>query len=159
MHLIDTHQHLWRREQFRLPWIEAGSVLDRDYMVEDYASETEGLGVAKTVYMEVDVAEEQQAAEAEWVTGMCLRSDNTMAGAVIGGRPASPEFVHYLDRVVTTPEIKGVRQVLHGASTPRGFCLQPAFVEGVRLLGERGLSFDLCMRAPEIGRASCRERV
>jgi predicted TIM-barrel fold metal-dependent hydrolase len=46
-----------------------------------------------------------------------------------------------------------VRQVLHGDSTPRGFCLAPEFIKGVQTLGEFGKSFDLCMRPAELADA------
>jgi predicted TIM-barrel fold metal-dependent hydrolase len=49
-----------------------------------------------------------------------------------------------------SPEVKGVRQVLHGGATPAGYCLQEDFVRGIRLLGERDLSFDLCLRPGEL---------
>lgn len=148
--IIDTHQHLWSREQFRLSWIERGSVLDRDYSISDYQAETSGLNVAMTVYMEVDVDEEDQKKEAVWAVDMCRNTDHPMVAAVISGRPASPRFAEYLDAVAMEPEVAGVRQVLHGNSTPPGFCLQPSFIEGIRQLGDRGLSFDLCMRSGEL---------
>jgi L-fuconolactonase len=40
--------------------------------------------------------------------------------------------------------------VLHGGSTPAGYCLQEPFVRGIRVLGESGLSFDLCLRPKEL---------
>jgi predicted TIM-barrel fold metal-dependent hydrolase len=46
--------------------------------------------------------------------------------------------------------VKGVRQVLHGPGTPAGYCLDKAFIQGIRLLGELGMSFDLCMRPAEL---------
>src|SRR5690349_16708786 len=127
--IIDTHQHLWNREQFRLSWIEPGSVLDRDYSVHDYQAETSGLNVAMTVYMEVDVDEEDQKKEAVWAVDMCRSTDHPMVAAVISGRPASPQFAEYLESVAMEPEVAGVRQVLHGSSTPAGFCLQPSFID------------------------------
>src|SRR5262249_17930264 len=110
---------------------------------------TEGLNVVKSVYMEVDVAPEQQAEEAEYVMDLCERDDNPMAAAVISGRPASETFEPYIRRFAASPYIKGVRQVLHGR-TPAGHCLSPEFIRGIRLLGDLGLSFDLCMRAEEL---------
>jgi L-fuconolactonase len=69
---------------------------------------------------------------------------------VVSGRPADPGFEDYLLRFRTNPCLKGVRQVLHtGATVPR-FCLEPAFVNGIRLLGDRGLSFDLCLRNDQL---------
>jgi L-fuconolactonase len=147
--VVDTHQHLWDLSKFRLPWLEEGYPLTKSYVMEDYLRETAGLNVVKTIYMEVDVVPEQHVAEAEYVMDLCERDDNPMVGAVIGGRPASAEFGAYLDRFRDRPSIKGVRQVLHGG-TPRGYCLTPEFVAGVRLLGERGLRFDICLPPEEL---------
>lgn len=147
--VIDTHQHLWDLSKFRLPWLEGGGPLAHSHVMEDYLRESEGLNVVKTIYMEVDVTPEQHVAEAEYVIALCERDDNPMAGAVIGGRPAASDFEAYVDRFQEVPYIKGVRQVLHGG-TPRGYCLEPEFVRGVRLLGERGLRYDLCLRPEEL---------
>jgi predicted TIM-barrel fold metal-dependent hydrolase len=74
-----------------------------------------------------------------------------MVGAVISGRPASSEFRAYIMQFKESPWIKGVRQVLHGPSNPAGFCLDKQFVKSVQLLGELGMSFDLCLRSGELG--------
>src|SRR5690606_14884403 len=34
--IIDTHQHLWDLKRFRLPWIQKGSPLARNYLLADY---------------------------------------------------------------------------------------------------------------------------
>jgi L-fuconolactonase len=73
-----------------------------------------------------------------------------MAAAVISGRPASSGFRPYISKFEGSPYIKGVRQVLHGEGTPRGYCLDKQFVKGIQLLGELGMSFDLCMRSGEL---------
>lgn len=143
--IIDTHQHLWDLSLFRLNWLSGAGKLNKSFVMEDYFEATEGLNVVKTVYMEVDVAEDQQVLEAEYVIDLCQRDDNPMVGAVIGGRPASEDFPAYVKRFAGNPAIKGVRQVLHGGGTPEGTCLQPEYLRGVRLLGENGLRFDLCL--------------
>jgi L-fuconolactonase len=149
MPIVDTHQHLWDLDKFRLPWIEKGTVLARSYLPKDYAEATSGLNVVKSVYMEVDVDPKQQDAEAEYVIGLCEQGD-VMKAAVISGRPASEGFRDYIMKYKDSPYIKGVRQVLHGDSTPKGYCLDKQFVRSVRLLGEMGMSFDLCMRPAEL---------
>jgi predicted TIM-barrel fold metal-dependent hydrolase len=148
--IVDTHQHLWDLGKFRLPWIQKGSSLDRNFLMSDYLKATEGLNVVKTVYMEVDVDPAQQTAEAEYVLDLCRRADNPMAAAVISGRPASDEFANYIRRFKDSAYIKGVRQVLHGAGTPPGYCLDRNFIRGIRLLGELGMSYDLCLRPGEL---------
>ena len=149
--IIDTHQHLWDLDRFELPWIEGAPSLNRNYVTGDYLAATAGLNVVKTVYMEVDVTAAQHRAEAEHLIELCAAYDNPTAGAVIGGDMTSGEFAAYIRRFAASPAIKGVRQVLHGPATPQGFCLAPQFVKNVRLLGELGLCFDLCMRPSELG--------
>jgi predicted TIM-barrel fold metal-dependent hydrolase len=73
-----------------------------------------------------------------------------MIGAIISGRPASDDFAKYLAPFKNKSPIKGLRQVLHGEGTPKGYCLDPKFIRGIRLLGDCGLSFDLCMRPEEL---------
>jgi predicted TIM-barrel fold metal-dependent hydrolase len=148
--IVDTHQHLWDLNEFTLPWIKKGDPLAKNYLLADYLSEAAGLNVVQTVYMEVDVDPAQQTAEAEHAVGLCKRADSPMTAAVISGRPASEGFAKYLDPFKHSAYVKGVRQVLHVEATPPGYCLDEKFVAGIRLLGERGLSFDLCMRSKEL---------
>lgn len=151
--IVDTHQHLWDLERFRLPWIKKNTPLARSFVMKDYLAATQGLNVVKAVYMEVDVAPEQQVAEAEYVLDICRQGKTPTVAAVISGRPAANTFRNYVNRFKGNRYLKGVRQVLHGEGTPAGYCLAPDFVRGLRVLDETGLSFDLCMRAAELGDA------
>jgi len=152
--IVDTHQHLWDLSKFNLPWLESAQPLAKNFLMIDYLQATAGLNVVKTVYMEVDVAPEQQDAEVDYVTELCRRDDNPMAAAVVSGRPASESFAAYLARHRDNAYIRGVRQVLHVPATPRGYCLQKPFIAGIRRLGEQGWSFDLCMRSDELADAA-----
>src|SRR5205814_2218394 len=62
----------------------------------------------------------------------------------------SDGFAKYARQFKDSKYIKGIRQVLHVPGTPAGYCLEKPFVAGIRLLGELGLSFDLCMRPAEL---------
>jgi predicted TIM-barrel fold metal-dependent hydrolase len=148
--IVDTHEHLWDLTKFNLPWTKGNEKLGRSFVTKDYLEATKGLNLVKSVYMEVDVDPAQQVQEAEYVTDLCQRNDNPMVAAVISGRPASSEFKAYITKYKDSPYIKGVRQVLHGDSNPVGFCLDKQFVKSVQLLGDLGMSFDLCMRSGEL---------
>jgi L-fuconolactonase len=151
--IIDTHLHLWDLTRLRLPWITRGDALDRNYTMADYQTARDGLNVVKAVYMEVDVADEHKRAEADFVLDICRQGNTPMVGAVIGGRPASDGFRAYLEPLRNNRYLKGVRQVLHADTTPPGTGTQQAFLRGVRLLGDWGLRFDLCMRPTDLGDA------
>lgn len=148
--IIDTHQHLWDLSKFTLPWVDGAPAINRSYLQSDYAAATAGLNVVKAVYMEVDVDPAQQVAEAHYIIEQCKREDTPTAGAVISGRPGAETFAAYITQFKGNPYIKGVRQVLHVPETPAGYCLQPTFVKNIQLLGELGMSFDLCLRPSEL---------
>lgn len=149
--LVDTHQHLWDISKFKLPWLEgAPEVLKRSYVMQDYLQATAGLNVTRAVYMEVDVDPAQQVQEAEHLLSICRSGKFPTVGAVISGRPNSSGFRDYILKFKNTPEVKGVRQVLHAPEAKRGLCLESQFVRSVQLLGELGKSFDLCMRPKEL---------
>ena len=71
---------------------------------------------------------------------------------MVGGNPTNETFREYATGLKGNPYVRGVRQVLHGGMKP-GACLETTFVSHIRLLGELGLSFDLCMRPQDLGDA------
>jgi len=148
--VIDTHQHLWDLSKFKLGWLKKGEPLDASYTPTEYATATEGLNVVKAVYMEVDVVEEQQQQEADYVIALCESKKTPTCAAVISGRPNSEGFAKYATAFKGSRYVKGFRQVLHVPTTPAGYCLEAKFVKGIQLLGELGLSFDLCLRPAEL---------
>ena len=149
--IVDTHQHLWDLSKFQPPWLKgAPKVITSSHDTGDYRQATKGLNVVKAVYMEIDVAPEQQVEEAKYVIEISASADHPTVAGVISGRPNSEQFASYIQQFKSSPYIKGVRQVLQVDSTPQGFCLQPQFVKSVQLLGELGMSFDLCMRPMEL---------
>ncbi len=151
--IVDPHVHLWDLSKFTLPWIAKDSPYNRSFVMKDYLDAIAGTGVVKGVYMEVDVEPKQQTEEANYVLDICRRNDTPLKAAVISGRPAADDFGKYLDQFKENKFLKGVRQVLHSPATPAGFGVQANFIRGVRLLGERGLCFDLCMRPADLADA------
>ncbi len=148
--IVDTHVHLWDLKTFRLPWLAEEPALNRSYDWGDYRQAVEGQPLDKAVYLEVDVEPSQQTQEARAIVELCRSGKTAIKGAVISGRPASEGFAAYLRQFHADPEIKGLRQVLHGPGTPAGYCLDPKFVAGIRRLGDLGLSYDICIRPGEL---------
>lgn len=152
--VVDTHQHLWNLDEFKLAWFDPntpeGKILGHNFTPKEYAEATKGLNVVKAVYMEVDVVPEQQQKEADYITGLCKGGDTLTCAAVVSGRPNSDGFAEYAKQFKGSKYVKGLRQVLHVKSTPAGYCLDGPFVKGIQLLGELGLSFDMCVRPAEL---------
>src|SRR5262249_8529088 len=124
--------------------------LDRSYLSADYRAASKGLNIVRAVYLEVDVDAAQQQAEADAVVALCKKADTPTRAAVISGRPASDGFAKYIRPFKDSVYVRGLRQVLHGPSPPAGYCLEKAFIRGIRLLGDLGLHFELCIRHAEM---------
>lgn len=150
MKIIDTHQHLWDLDKFRLPWIAKGSFLDRNFLVSDYQEAVRGLGVTQSVYLEVDVAANQQQEEADYIAELCQKKKSPTRAAVISGRPESDGFAAYIRPFKDHPSIRGLRRVLHSEQTPQGHCLKKEFVKGIQLMGELNLHFEICPRSGDL---------
>lgn len=149
--IVDTHLHLWDLKRFNLPWLSsAPEVINRGFSLDDFRIAAEGLGIAKTIYMEVDVHPAQQVQEAEFAIGLCEDKNSSVAGAVIGGYPHEKGFAEYLKRFVNSKWVKGVRTVLLAPDRPAALCLTHGFVDSMKRLGDQQMTFDLCMRPDEL---------
>ncbi len=148
--IIDTHQHLWDLDQLRLPWLQPGGELTRNYTLADYKEATKGLGIQKAIYMEVAVAPEQKLAEAEHIIKVCQDKSNPTCAAVIGGLILEDSFRDYILRFKGNPFIKGIR---HGLNNPAQL-ESNQLIQNLRLLGTLNMSFDLLVPPRLIGQAA-----
>jgi L-fuconolactonase len=146
--IIDTHQHFWDLDRFRLPWIGPAHPLRRNFLLADYWHAAEGTGITRTIYMEVAVDPAQQAAEAEYVLKLAADPANRIAGAVLAGQPAADGFSDSIARLKQNPLVKGIRAPLAGSMQGGAFVLEKAFVAGVGRLGQEGLRFDINVHGP-----------
>lgn len=158
--IIDTHQHLWDLTKLDVPWVNKVDSLNRSFLVSDYAEATRKTDdcafdyrIEKTIYMEVDVAESNIKKEIDTVVDLIRNPENSICAMIAATRPGEVFFGEILEIADSTPEIVGFRQVLHTELTPKGFCLQPEFLEDVSRLAETNKTFDICIRSEELADA------
>ena len=134
----------------QLPWLAGVSTLNRDYLITDYLKAIQGQGIHRSVYVEVDVTVEQRGLEVELIAEFCKKPNLPVKAIVASADPLSDDFEAQFERLRAVEYVRGVRRVLHTPETPARYCLSAQFVNGVRRLGEAGLTFDLCMRPGEL---------
>ncbi|MEX0324926.1 MAG: amidohydrolase [Puniceicoccaceae bacterium] len=147
MELIDTHQHLFYRDDLHYPWLAEFKPLDDDYTIQRYAEEAGPVKPTGTLFMECDVAESDSAREAHFMYGLAEAAPIPMLGVIAAARPEEAGFEAYLDSI-DHDLLVGIRRVLHVA--PEGTAEAPLFVPHLRKLAGRGLTFDLCVRADQL---------
>ncbi|RYY62547.1 MAG: amidohydrolase [Chitinophagaceae bacterium] len=136
--IIDSHQHFWKYDPVRDRWIGDGmDVLKKDFLPVDLLPELDNNGVDGCVAV--------QASESDQETSFLLElaGRNTFIKGVVGWIDLeSPTLEQQLHSYQQYPLLKGFRPMLQ-SDPQRDKMLQPAFLNGVRLLQEYGFTLDL----------------
>ncbi|GAC1654372.1 MAG: amidohydrolase family protein [Gemmatimonadaceae bacterium] len=141
--VVDAHVHFWNPEILEYPWLSEARPLNRAFLPSDYAEPRSTAGVTRAVFVEANCVTTDGRREADMIDALA-RDEPWIAGIVAFVSLADgATSMQALDDLSPLPRVKGVRQNIQGQ--PAGFCLQPDFVRGVREVGRRGLSFDICV--------------
>jgi L-fuconolactonase len=145
--MIDTHFHLWHRADAPQRGILATAYLQRDFTWEDFRTAWDGLPVERCVEVQVvDFAD--PATEARFVSEIAER-DGRLSGYIGWARLESAQAAADIEALVAFPLARGVRRTLQIEADPR-FALSEGYQRGARLLGERALLCELCVRHEQI---------
>src|SRR5262245_45690482 len=147
--IVDSHLHLWDPTHFRMPWLDGNTVLDKPYGLAEYRQHTAGVQVEAMVYLQVEVAPAYGLLEAEWVVARA--AEDPRIEAIVAWAPCEygDQSRAYLECLgAFSPLVRGVRRLIQGE--PLGFARDPRFVGGVQILPEYGLSFDICVKHPQL---------
>ena len=144
--LVDTHRHLILRDRLGYGWTADLPALAGDFAPADYDRLTAGLGVAGALHMETGVDEADWRTEARLVAGL---ADPRLLGQIASCRPETAAgFEDWLDECAGL-RVVGFRRILH--VVPDDLSGTATFRANLRRIAARGLAFDLCLRADQLG--------
>lgn len=141
--VIDSHFHIWDPNTQNLPWLETtdGSIT-KTYTFEDlkacYAA-YDDVDFVGGVYVEIDCDD-------------ALGEDNDAFNHVQN----NPQILACMLRSDVSPYMRvpinavGIREPLHIDSKPKGRCLEPSFIEGLKAMAKSGIPFESCNRVEEL---------
>ncbi|RFP85849.1 amidohydrolase [Rhodobacteraceae bacterium 63075] len=153
---IDAHHHLWDLGEVHYPWLMARgqarffgdpAPIQRDYLLSEFRAEAGAEGVTASVHIQVGA--EDAMAEARWVQSVAEGAPDWPLPQVVFCDLTAPDLATRLDDFQSLPTVRGVRQIIgrapgeDAASGTNALLDDPAFAEGLREAGQRGLSFDL----------------
>jgi L-fuconolactonase len=142
--IIDTHLHLWDPLNLKYPWLDDVPLLNKPCLLSDYIEATDGLEIEKMVFVQCECEFSQCEQEAAWVTDQA-KFDKRIQGIVPWApleKGAGARDV--LERFSVNKLIKGIRRIIQFEPDPE-FCLKPGFVQGVKMLADYNMSFDICI--------------
>ncbi len=136
---VDTHQHFWNLDEVAYPWLAPalGSIY-RNFEAEELAPQLMAAGVEKTVIVQA------MDSYADTDSMLNIAVENDWVAGVVGWAPLHDpdEAARKLDEYALNPYFKGIRHLIHEESNP-DWLLQKQVIEGLQLLADRGLTFDV----------------
>ena len=136
--IVDSHVHLWDPSALEYPWLAALPALRRPFLSDDLAAAVGEAPVRRVVFVEANARVDQALAE----VALAARAPMVAAIVAYAALDQPDTLAERLELLRDRPLVKGVRHNIQG--NPPGFVLRDSFVDGVREVGRRGLSFDLC---------------
>jgi predicted TIM-barrel fold metal-dependent hydrolase len=166
LQIFDPHFHLWDLSTGIYPHFEkpskgrngSNAAICRTYGLEEYLGEGEDeFEIVGAVHVEAFPTDPIK--ESETIQRI---ADNSPVPILLVGNAdlTAPGFAALLDRHATFPSFRGIRQVVNRHADAglnyvgRAFMDDPAFLTGLRLLGQRGLSFDLQLYPHQMAQAA-----
>lgn len=152
--IVDAHVHYWDPGTLHYPWLDEIAALDRAFLPPEYRAAAATVPVSKLVFVEANCRPDETLREVKMIERL-VETEPRLAGIVAfadvaqGLGAGGSGLGRTLDVLARSPLVKGVRQNIQGR--PAGFCVQREFVEGVREVGRRGLTFDLCATHDQLG--------
>jgi predicted TIM-barrel fold metal-dependent hydrolase len=167
--IVDAHHHLWDlRQSHRYPWLmERGIVrffgdpapIQKDYLVSDFRADIASLPVRKSVHIQVGVSPGDEVAETQWLGAQA--SETGLPTAIVAFADlCAPNLQAILDAHGEAPQFRGIRQIIGRSSEEdratgsANLLNNPLFLQGLKLLADRGLSFDLQLIPAQMARVA-----
>jgi L-fuconolactonase len=145
--IVDSHLHLWDPRRLSYPWLSGA--LDRPFLPTDFQAATGPVVIESLVFLECAAAPHLALDEAQWVLSQ-VAAEPRITAMVCNAPLEKGDAAHTdLERLAATEKVRGVRRIYQDEPDP-AFCLRPDFVAGVRALTDYGLSFDMCLKHPQL---------
>lgn len=145
--IIDSHLHLWDPQRLSYPWLTG--TLDRPFLPADFQAASASVAIEALVFLECAAAPHHALDEAHWVLDQA-RAEPRIAAMVCNAALETGDAVRPdLGRLAATAKVRGVRRIYQDEPDPT-FCIRPEFITGVRALADYGLSFDMCLKHPQL---------
>ena len=142
--IVDSHVHLADPQRFGYAWTKNAPSLNRTVLPEHLTKAAAPVEIDTIVFVEVDVDDPQQVAEAEWIESLGAR-DPRLKGMVASLPLEQGNGVQAdLERMLRCKRLRGIRRLIQNQKDS-DFCLQPKFIEGLKLLARHDLVFDICI--------------
>jgi L-fuconolactonase len=145
----DSHVHFWDTALRPYPWLAAVPRIAGAHGPAELDRDAGSSAPSRIVFVQADCERSFALDEVEWVETLAQADPRVRGIVAFAPMNEGALTLAALAALAARPLVKGVRHLIQGETDP-GFCLTPAFIAGVAECGRLGLSFDLCVRHPQL---------
>jgi len=146
---VDAHVHFWDGARLPYPWLAEVPAIAGPHTPVELAAEAGARLPVEIVFVESAVDPSRARDEVRWVETLATREHRIAAIVAQVAVDRGGETEVALAALAGHARVRGVRHLIEAHPEP-DYCLRPVFVTGVRLVGERGWSFDLCVKPAQL---------
>ncbi|KAJ1564724.1 hypothetical protein HK096_006589 [Nowakowskiella sp. JEL0078] len=153
MLIVDSHVHIADLSSVPISWMTSTPQFNRNFLRDDLRDAIAPDELESYIFVEVDA--DASLVETKYIHQYAKLHDPKLKGMVVS-LPVLPqgdtlELQEYittfkqLDEGLEFPLIKGIRYLLQSDDQLDDLCIQPKFRRACKILGDNGLSFDICV--------------
>ena len=142
---VDAHVHFWDPALLAYSWLAGQGAIGGPHLPANLRAEAGDQMPRQIVFMQAECDRARSLDEVSWVERLATTEDRIAAIVAFAPMDQGARTGQALDRLRGRALVRGVRHLIQDDADP-DLCRRPAYVAGVRSVGERGLSFDLCLR-------------
>jgi L-fuconolactonase len=146
---VDAHVHFWDRARIPYPWLAEVPAIAGPHAPAELAAEAGARMPSQIVFVEAGADSTRAQDEVRWVEELTAQEPRIAAIVAQVEVDRGPETAAALAALAEHARVRGVRHLIQG-HPKLDYCVRPAFVAGVRLVGKRGWTFDLCVKHPQL---------
>ena len=142
--IIDAHQHVWDLNRAEYPWLTDELVpINRTMEFDELQPCLRCAGIGATIL----VQSADNSEDTDYMLDVAASHAEVVAVVAYVPLDRPAEAARQLDQLMQSPHIVGVRNLIHEQSDP-DWILRPQVGEGLKLLEQAGMTFDLVSVLP-----------
>lgn len=147
--IVDAHLHFWDVNKLNYSWLNEFPILNQSYKLNELNQAIGSLNVSTLIFVEATCEANQALDEVAYITELAKQDPRLKAIVAFAPLEQGKSVRSHLDKLKKNPLVKGVRRLIQSESD-LNFCLQPKFIEGVKLLPDYDFSFDICIHEKQL---------
>lgn len=163
--LIDCHFHIWDLKANYYPWLTDKPAehikkiigdytkIMKDYLIEDFRKDHDGLNVVAAVHMQADIDPSDPVRESKWLQSVADTTGKGMPqGFVANADFRAPNAVEVIEGHCSFPNMRGIRAEMHrGEHESLGFdpLKDETWLRNFGLLEKHNVVFEVRAASPE----------